>query len=385
MDLPAIADPSVRRAVRLMYVGSGLLFLATISLGIANGVMEAVSRAQVLAHFHAGTIGWVTLSVIATAMWAFSGPRALSPATGTYSMVLAGAGTAMVAGYVFAFASAFNGGPMWLLPLFGIPTAFVIWGGLGFVAIHWKAEPRGGPHWLLAGALIVASVGALMGVLVGIGYATGSFSVAVGAHAGPMDMYIALAFAGIVEAFLLPSVAARWPAKVQAVVFTLSGLITAGALLAGMPQLAPVAFLLFLTGFGFYMVRVGWRTFTQPSAPGLFWGGLFLPVYVLLFTALVFMYFIPEKPLPHALEVSFMHITFIGMATNLVFTVQIGQLGPIDGVQRMGIWLTNIGLLAFIAGEFMAERPDGAYLMAIGLLVVLARTMPAMWRGARAT
>lgn len=384
MVFAPVVDAEVRKAVRVLYGGAALLFLATVALGIANAFMDEISRAQVLAHFHSGTIGWVTLSILATTLWAYEGRP--TPGYRTFATLLAWLGVISVAGYIAAFGLAFGGDAFWLLPLFGIPTAVAILSGLGIALTRARQVlALTTPHLLLMGALIVASLGAVMGVLVGLGYALDGFGgVDVGAHAGPMDMYLALAFAAVVEVLVLPgAVRWRWPGMTQMVMGTLSGVITSFAILLDMIHLAPLAFLLFLGAFGLFLARAGWRAFQHAKdMPGLFWGGLAFPVYVFLFTFLVFAYFIPNNPVPHAVEVTFVHVTFIGMATNLVASIQAGFAGGLDRTGRLGIWVMNIGLLAFIAGEFLAGRPDGALLMAAGVLIVLWRLLPMMWRGA---
>jgi len=71
-----VRDPHVWSTVRWLYFGSGLLFLLNISLGILNVFTPGdLPRGQLLAHLHAGTIGWITLSVIATTLWVYSWAR----------------------------------------------------------------------------------------------------------------------------------------------------------------------------------------------------------------------------------------------------------------------------------------------------------------------
>src|SRR5690349_2444304 len=172
MPLPRLRDGDVWRAVRLLYIGSGLLFLGTVSLGIANGVMAIISRGQILAHFHSGSIGWVTLSVIATTVWLYMGGREVGPAYRNGVWLLAGLGMVAATGYVAAFALAFNGGPFWMLPLFGVPMGSVIVGACVFALVQLRHQALvTTPHLLLLGGLLVASLGATMGVLIGLSHA----------------------------------------------------------------------------------------------------------------------------------------------------------------------------------------------------------------------
>lgn len=391
--LAPVADPKVRGHVRTLYIGSGILFLATVALGFLNIFTSGdLPRGQVLAHFHSGTIGWVTLSIIATTLWVYTGDRAPTAGEGTFVQLLVWVGLASVAGYILAFYLAFNGtGPFGLLPLFGIPTVLVIIGAFAFTLWRWRVQAvLTTVHLLLFGALLVASWAAIMGALWGLVYATGispypAGAEPVGAHAGPMDMYLALAFGAIVELFVRKDDTARWSktGMTQMVLGVLSAFVVWVSLFFGIMQLAPVGLLLFLASFGFFFGRMGWRTFTRNPlddgrSAGLFFGGLFFPVYIFLFVYLVFAFFIPGNPLPHALEVLFVHATFIGMATNLVIAAQLGFAASPrpDRLAIVGVWFVNLGFAGFIAGEYMAGRGDGAALMGLGVILALI----ALWQ-----
>ncbi|MEA3165476.1 MAG: hypothetical protein QOJ26_333 [Thermoplasmata archaeon] len=403
MTMPQLRDADVWRAVRLLYVGSGVLFLATVGLGIANALMPDITRGQILAHFHSGSIGWVTLSVIATTVWLYTGTRTVSPAYRNGVWLLAGLGIVAATGYVAAFALAFNGGPFWMLPLFGIPMGLVIVGAFLFTLVQVRRQPLvTTPHLLLLGALLVASLGATMGVLIGLNHAdvvhafpTREGADMVGAHAGPMDMYLALAFGAIVELLVTGAAVRRTRTGIaQMVLGVVSGFLTSFGLFTGfvMPT-APIALLMFLVAFGFYVVRVGWRAiatnpFTGGRAVPTFFGGLFFPVYVVFFVAAVMLFFIPGNAMPHAVGVALIHVIFIGMATNLLlamrstFPEQSGASGP--GVSRAllggGAWAINLGMLAFFAGEFLAGRKEGAFVMAAGVLVAMFAVERGMWK-----
>lgn len=388
--LEAVNDKRVWKHIKLLYLGSGLLLGANITVGIVNVFTDGtIPHAQILTHFHAGTIGWVTLSVIATSLWLFTGRREVSDGYAGFTGGLAAVGFLAVLGYIFAFALAFSSTDRWyLLPTFGVPTALVIVTSFIFVAAQLKKQAIvTTPHLLLFGALLVASLGATMGVIWGMTYANDGFNPypendaadGLGAHAGPMDMYIALALAALIEGALRTD-ATRWskPGLFQMLAGVLGGFAVSTGLFLGIEPLAPVALLLFLIGFGFYFVRIGWRAiaqnpFRRGSAPGLFFAGLSFPLYVAGFVLLVFKYFIPGEDPPHDLVVAFQHVTFIGLATNTILVTQ-ARFAPhpgTDGVFAAGVWTMNVGLIAFIAGEFLADEKMGALLQALGLILAL--------------
>ncbi len=384
-----VSNPRVWRSVKHLYLGAGVLFLVNISLGFLNIVTEgALGRGQLLAHLHAGSIGWITLSVIATTIWAFTGQRQVSDRYARNVDGFVWGGLAAAGGYVAAFYLTFTElAPFWLLAVFGVLTALVIWTAFLYTAFQLRRQwPVTTVHLLFFGALMVASVAATMGVLRGLTYSTGISPTPpggdlVGAHAGPMDVYLALAFAGFVELMARPEEGQRWSrwGMTQMVLGVAGGLLAAAGLFAGIGPLIPLGTLGLVLSFVVYLARIGWRPlarnpFGNARDTALAWGALAYPVYIGLFVFLVAKYFSVGQNPPHALLVAFTHVTFIGLATNLILAMQswypLGRPGP-GKLEAAGVWLLNLGLLAFIAGEFMAERADGAAIMGLGALLAL--------------
>src|SRR6187431_1151301 len=66
------AVPDWIRSARLLYLVAIAVFVVNIVIGILNG-SDAVEfdRNQILTHVHAGTVGWLTLVIIAAAMLLF--------------------------------------------------------------------------------------------------------------------------------------------------------------------------------------------------------------------------------------------------------------------------------------------------------------------------
>ena len=60
----------VGRWVRNLYLVAMGVFLVTIVIGIVNGLdIYEFDRNQLLTHVHSGTLGWITLGIVASAMW----------------------------------------------------------------------------------------------------------------------------------------------------------------------------------------------------------------------------------------------------------------------------------------------------------------------------
>ncbi len=63
------ADDWPRVVRRLLYVAMGL-FLVTIAIGILNGLdLYEFNHDQLITHVHSGTLGWITLSIVAASAW----------------------------------------------------------------------------------------------------------------------------------------------------------------------------------------------------------------------------------------------------------------------------------------------------------------------------
>ncbi len=372
-----------------------MLFLSTIVLGFVNVFSpDAISHGQILAHFHSGSIGWVTLSVIATTIWAFTAGRDPGDGVATFSVLMAGIGTLAVAGYIAAFGLAFSGnGPFWMLPIFGIPSGLVIIAAFIFTLqqrnhVTWMA-----PHWLLSGALLVASLGATMGILIGLAHSEivdvfPNPEGMVGAHAGPMDMYLALAFAAIAEKWLGGAGQPTKWLKAQVGLGVLSGFGAAVALFFGIEPLIPLSLLLLLVSFIIYFVRIGWRAFTHGAANGVqaatMFGGVFFPVYIGLFVYLVAAYHSQGLLPPHGLSVAFAHVTFVGMATNLLLAAH-ASFSAAKGGLRWGVFILNAGLVLFVAGSMAAGDRYASIIMGLGILMAWAIVMRGHWQASGRT
>ncbi len=56
-----------------LFLNAMALFTVTVLIGIFNGLdLVEFSHNQLLTHVHAGTLGWITLSVFGAALWMFS-------------------------------------------------------------------------------------------------------------------------------------------------------------------------------------------------------------------------------------------------------------------------------------------------------------------------
>src|SRR5690349_4383951 len=65
----------LREQIRLLLIAAMSVFVVTILIGLINGQRVVfgitLSSDVILTHVHAGTLGWITLSVFATGLWLF--------------------------------------------------------------------------------------------------------------------------------------------------------------------------------------------------------------------------------------------------------------------------------------------------------------------------
>lgn len=394
METASVGDARVGRRLAMMYTGAGLLFLVNIFLGFGNvGLDPGIPRAQILTHLHSGTIGWISLSVITTMLWVFADARRSAPGYARSVATLGLIAFIAFAGYIASFALGFSqGGAFYaLLPVFGGTSALVLWSAAIFAATQLRRQPVVTTvHVLLVSSLFVGAVGATVGVLLGLEYVLGRAIVPapidrVGPHAGVMDPYLFLAFAGVVEFLVRPDPAARrrWPGLLQAGLWIASAAAILIGLLAGIEALAGLTSLLLLVGLIVYLVRIGWRTFTvnpfrSGRAPALFWGGFWFPAYLLMFIAAIPL-FIAGR-VPTWLYVVLAHTFFVGMATNLLLATISTYTGPPRPtrarLEAAAAWLINLGMILFLVVEMAYDRAEGALLMGAG---VVLGVMAVLW------
>jgi hypothetical protein len=159
---------------RTLYLVAMAVFLVTIGIGILNG-LDAVEfdRNQILTHVHSGTVGWLTLAIVATTFLAY---RATD-------VRLAAALGVTVPVYVLAFYT----GSFPFRAVAGVALLVVIVWLLVWTWRTYLAGERSLPRLGLALALTTFTYGAIVGVLLQVGFAANAVIVpgdGIGAHAG---------------------------------------------------------------------------------------------------------------------------------------------------------------------------------------------------------
>lgn len=386
--LRPVSNPRVWGHLKVLFLGALAIFLVNIALGFLNAVSTGgLERWQVLTHLHAGTIGWITLSAIGVAIWLFTGGRDVSATYVARVRQLVWAGVLVFAGYVASFGIGFYaaGDAMALVPVFGTAAMLVIWAATAFVLAQVGDQPvLTTAHVMIAAALLVASLGALFGVLAGITNAFGSLaglelSSIVSMHRAPMEIYVLLFAAAMIEWIVGREGAASWtwPGMGIALAWVAMAIVF---VVGGGLGIQPLIILGFLLSFVviplLVIVRVGWKALLEPpTRPGVASWGFFGTLGLLTF-AVVFIVVLLVLGGPEWSAVVVFHIFFIGMVTNLIFGVL--SAGTADArrlhalAEPTAMWVMNVGLVVFLAARVAAEVRHGAILMGLGVLLGVA-------------
>jgi hypothetical protein len=369
------------RSARVLYLVAMALFVVNIVIGILNGA-DAVEfdRNQILTHVHAGTVGWLSMVIIAAATLLFRAADRM--------LIAALAITIPV--YVLAF---YTGNLAFRAVSGTVLLVVVAW----LVIWLWReflAGERSLPRLAVTLGLTSFGYGAVLGVLLQIAFATGALSLpgdAIGAHASAMTFgYLVLVAFGIIEWRVLGTRDLPRAGLVQVIALFLGGLVISIALLVGAEQAGGGIYLLTqLVAVVLFVVRIWPRTLRTDwlaSSPvrHIAAASLWVVAALILFMYIVFTFITaatPDDPatLPVNVLIASDHAVYIGVVTNGA----IGFLGLIalSRAERSGwigqlmFWGLNLGLLVFVIGLIVdtAElKRIGAPLMGIVLLASLA-------------
>jgi hypothetical protein len=350
--------------VRNLFRAALLIFVITVVIGILNGTdIWDPPRNTLLTHVHAGTLGWITLSVFGGAIWMFGSPDDGSTNT------LANVSIAALALYVLAF---------WSVDLTTSSIQRPIGGTLAFIAIVWMfvwvLRAHRGKVWTVAEygmalALLFLVIGAVLGVLLGLQLAEVEVVAPENAdslgEAHPAAMvvgYVILAAVALIEWLLrdgdVPSISQARAGVVQMSLIFLAGLFGMLGLLIDNLVLLQSNVPLEVVGLGILIWRL--RSLLAPSqwggsVPGIMTRtaviGLILGVALLAYVVSLFVAETPfEEVAPWLLAMD--HINFIMVMTNLIFAMMAMVSAVSEGANRLIFWGANTGVLGFAVGIF---------------------------------
>jgi len=368
-------------AARDLYLVAMAVFVLNIAIGILNGA-DAVEfdHNQILTHVHAGTIGWLTLTIVASSFLLF---RAADR-----RLMLA------LAILVPVYVAAFYTGSLALRAAGGTALLVVIAWVLAWTWQQFLAGERSLPRLAVVLGLTSFGYGAVIGVLLQVQFAL-ELSIlsgdGIGAHASAMTFgYLVLVSFGLIEWRLLGTRDLPRAGLVQMLALFLGGLVISVGLLAGVEQAAGgiylltqlVAVVLFVVRIWPRALRVGWLGANPDRHLGA--ASIWVVGALILFMYLVFVFITATNPddpeaFPLNVLIASDHSVYIGVITNIVLgllTVLVLDVAARRSwIGHLIFWGVNLGLLVFVVGLIVdtAElKRIGAPVMGITLLAALA-------------
>ena len=390
------------------------VFVVTVVIGILNGLdLVEFDRNTLLTHVHAGTLGWITLSVFAVGGWMFG--AAPGPQQGRINRsqpwrALAWLAILSIPLYVLAF---WTGNiqlrALTSLPVFGAIVGLFIW-----LLATMRSVRMTTPRLAVLAAVTTLTIGGFFGTLIQVQLALGrELLPTAGAGGGHVT---AMAFGYLV---LVGMAIVEWRLGRPADSLTRSGLAQVGALFVGsllltIGAVANIQVLLSLNVvFQLIAVAIFVVRLARPigSVPWLATGGarfvaasgVFVVVDIGLLAYLIVQFVsgaygptegdVSVLAIPPWLIFALDHAIFVGVMTNAIFGLLFAWTGAratfwawADHVVFVGM---NAGLMGFVVGLATASvtlkqafSPIMGASIALGLFVCAVRVLSA-WRLAR--
>jgi hypothetical protein len=337
------------------------IFVVTIVIGILNGLdVWEVPRNTLLTHVHAGTLGWITLSVFAAAIWMLGEP-------GVKTGTMANFSVAALSLYILAF---------WSVDLTDtVSIQRPIGGTLAFIAMTWvfvwAVRSRSGKGYDIAQlglvlALLFLVIGAVLGVLLGLQLADVNVVAQENtdrlaeSHPGAMVIgFVVLAAVALIEWLIQdrsPTLRESRAGVVQMILIFLAGLsIVIGGLLAN-EQLLQLGVPLQIVG----TLILLWRHRSRLGASH--WGPGVVPKFVRtavlgLIAVVAFIAYIVNQfvagaeftELVHVL-VAMDHLNFLLVMTSLIFAMVAKGSQVSDRAAQIVYWGLVVGAVGFVFG-----------------------------------
>jgi hypothetical protein len=387
-------DPEWPSVVRGLFTVAMLVFVVTIAIGILNGLdVYTFNHDQILTHVHSGTLGWITLTIVAATTWFARGiDRRLAWALG-----------ALIPIYVVTFYLA-------IAPLRAVAGGLLLIAIVWLVAWAWQlwSARRSLPALAVALGLTTFTYGAVIGVLRQIQLANGPSlfppnADPVGAHASAMVFsYLILVAMGLLEWRLLGTADRPRGGIVQVVALFAGGIIISFALLFLTPEgqqgaggLYLLVELIAVVIFGVRILPTALRADWAEATPARHFAAsaVFVPIATVIFLIVIFKFITDPSIAQDATPVLGIltasdHAAFIGVITNLMlgllFTLTASRRGRWPWADQLVFWGVNVGLLIFIVGlvaGIALIKEIGAPLMGVSLLLGLATIGSRLWSG----
>lgn len=374
-----------RSEVRLLLRSALILFTFTVVVGILNGTdLVEFDRKALLTHVHAGTLGWITMSVIAAAFWLFALGDA-RPAGRSFVSMLSLAAILSITAYALTFLTTTGV----IRPAVGAIVLLVIALTLIWLVRQLPGRTLSVPHVAVLAAVTMSIFGALLGVLLGYRLAAGSNVIpATAADAHPAAMVIGFLVPvgmAFIEWVLDPASLGRRASVlgwVQIALPFLGGMMAMIGLLASITPLVTLGLPFEVIGLVILVVRLRGPLMAGANlaADGTARYGavalVFLIVNITILVYLVVNFFSQNLPPPINVLLALDHSIFIGVMTNCILAVIAMFRRPVSAmIGHVVFFGLNLGLIGFLAGLLMEStvlKQVSTPVLGIAILVAVA-------------
>jgi hypothetical protein len=380
--------------IRFLLQAAMLIFAYTVVIGILNGTdLVEFDHKTLLTHVHTGTLGWITTSVFAAALWLFGG----TVATGwrdSFARVLPIATVVAVIAYNIAFLTTTGSAR----PTVGGIMLLVVVAWVAWIFAAARSSVLSVPRLGILAAVATLTLGGLLGVLLGVMIATGNDILPGDAYAShPATMVIGfLVPVGMalaewnVRPELLETKATRagW---LQIGLPFIGGICVTAGLLADATALISVSLPFEIIGVGIFVKRVwpGLGRLNASSAgsnfvaaPTVFWLVMNIVMFIYLIARFKGDFDLVRVGLILALD----HMMFIGVMSNSLFAqVRAAAPGAKPAAVKVMTFAMNIGLALFVLGllaDTAILKQVGTPIMGLGILHGIALFTRALRRPA---
>lgn len=389
------ASNVLERQVRLVLRVAMLVFVYTVVVGILNGLdLVEFRRSLLLAHLHGGTLGWMTLGILAATLWLFADGEAPDASSVRLARGLSYLASAGIALYVLAFATTTGA----FRPVAGIATLLALVGFAAWAFSRARHVALSVPRLFVLVGLTTSVLGGLFGVINGMAIAFG-WSVPASffeAHPGTMEIGFVMPIAmGLAEWGLRPErrdKGASRPGRVQVGLMFLAFLVILVAILAEQDALIGLGTVVGIAGVVVFFARMWSATLATslvqrgPERHALL-GGLLVGAAIVYIAVVINVAQGDIDQVPRSQGIGFIHLLSVGGTTNalLGFIVSLSRrtTRP-SALDDLIFWGVNIGVIGFVTaltvdvrGLIMVFAP----LMGLALLIAIGVHLVAL--GAR--
>ena len=377
------ANP-LRTDIRLLFQAAMLVFVITVAIGILNGLhlVGQLSQDVLLTHVHAGTLGWITLSVFAVSLWFFGEGKAPTE-TNRYVRTMSILAAVCIPLYVLAFLS----GNFIARAVFGFPVLLLMIGFFGWIVARSLQIRLTVARLALLGALFTLIVGSVIGVLLQIQFATNNAFLPSGAFAAhPATQvvgYLLLVGMAISEWRFKPDTGKLPRAGVIQIAFpfiaglvlTIGTLLNNNALLGVNVLFELIGILIYIVRFTPPVLRVSWVARTSDRFFAFSAVNVAILTYLIITTLTGF--YASFEVVPPWLFFALDHAMFIGVMSNALF----GLILIVTEERRafwpwaddVLFWGMNFGMVGFVISLLLDARIlERIFTPIMGLSILLA-------------